>query len=105
MAKWLYLVHTNCKDPAREAEFNDWYTKVHIPDVLKASPGFLKATRYEADSSSKTPSKYVAVYEIESDNIEQTLARLWENVGRWRAQGRMSDLTVIVQQEIYRQMG
>lgn len=105
MAKWLYLIHTNCKDPAREAEFNDWYNKTHIPDILKGSPGFLKATRFEADSTSKTPSKYIAVYEIESDSIEQTMAKHRENVGRLRAQGRMSDLTVMVQQELYRKMG
>ena len=105
MAKWLFLAHTNCKDPAREAEFNEWYDKVHIPDILKGLPEFLKATRYEAHGSSKTPSKYVAVYEIESSDIEQTMARLWENVRIWSAQGRMSDLTVMVQQEIYCQMG
>jgi len=32
MEKWVYFVHTNCLDPAREKEFNDWYDKVHLPE-------------------------------------------------------------------------
>ena len=30
----ILVALTNCKDPAREEEFNRWYTDVHIPDIL-----------------------------------------------------------------------
>ena len=28
-----YLVFTNCTDPARDEEFNRWYTHTHVPDL------------------------------------------------------------------------
>jgi hypothetical protein len=34
MAKWLLIVETNCSDPARESEFDEWYDRIHLPDVL-----------------------------------------------------------------------
>jgi len=47
----------------KEAEFNDWYHKVHIPDVLKY-PGCLSAHRYKA-TSGEDKFQYMAVYEFE----------------------------------------
>ena len=35
MAKWLLVVGSNCADAARETEFNEWYEKTHLPDVLE----------------------------------------------------------------------
>lgn len=32
MAKWLVAVDSNCSDPEREEEFNEWYNEVHLPD-------------------------------------------------------------------------
>ena len=101
MAKWLYFVRTNCKDPNRESEFNDWYNKIHIPDILVGTPAFTRATRYESYGMFETPSKHLAIYEIESNDIEQTMMGHQENVGRLRAQGRMSDLTSLVAREMY----
>ncbi|MBI4334160.1 MAG: hypothetical protein HY673_23095 [Chloroflexi bacterium] len=86
--KWLYIVHGMPKDPTREAEFNDWYDNVHIPDILKGSPGFVKATRYESQDVSSTPAKYMTVYEIESDDIEETMKRHHEDIADLHARGR-----------------
>ena len=101
MSKWLYIVRTNCKDPDREPEFNDWYNKIHIPDILASTPAFTRATRYESHGMFETPSKYLAIYEIESNDIEQTMMAHRENVDRLRAQGRMADLTNLVAREMY----
>ena len=30
----LFLIESNCICPEREKEFNDWYDRVHIPDLL-----------------------------------------------------------------------
>ena len=46
MAKAIVLVFTDCADPAREAEFNEWYNNTHVPDILQAE-GFVAATRYQ----------------------------------------------------------
>ena len=77
MAKFLMLVETNCNDPAREAEFNDWYDNIHIPDTLEA-PGFIKATRYENLKPSEGKGKFLALYDIEADDIDQAMKGLSE---------------------------
>ena len=36
--KALLLVHTNVASAEQEQEFNDWYDKVHIPQLLERIP-------------------------------------------------------------------
>ncbi|MFC1861353.1 hypothetical protein ACFLYL_03685 [Chloroflexota bacterium] len=79
MAKWLYIVETNCKDVAREDEFNDWYDNIHLPDKLETT-GFIKATRYEITESVEGKGRFLATHEIETDDIDQTMNTLEENL-------------------------
>lgn len=64
----IFLVYTDLSDPKFEEEFNDWYSKEHLPELL-ALPGFLDAARYVAV---KGGPKYLAAYEIESVEAVQT---------------------------------
>lgn len=48
----------------KDAEFNEWYSDTHIPEVV-ALPGFVSAQRYEFASDAPTPYRYATVYEIE----------------------------------------
>ncbi len=52
-------------DPAVEAEWFDWYKRVHVRDVL-AQPGFLRATIYKADADNREWPRYVVMYEVAS---------------------------------------
>ena len=103
MAKWLLVMSTDCNDPSRENEFNDWYDKIHLPDILE-TPGFVKATRYENTDPSVSTGKFLAVYEIETENIDKTMAALQENLNKKRQQGRRSELVVVVSRAAYRQI-
>jgi hypothetical protein len=77
---WLMLVMTENTNPARDSEFNDWYDKIDIPDVLRV-PGYMRARRGreqgmpESTESNppKEPIKYVALYDIESQAIDKTI--------------------------------
>ncbi len=42
-------------------EFNEWYEKVHVPEVL-ACPGFLSARRGRSNDGRQ---RFLAVYELE----------------------------------------
>jgi len=44
MAKYTFVVLTN-PTSSKEAEYNEWYNKQHIPDVLNV-PGFVAAQRF-----------------------------------------------------------
>ena len=103
MAKWFYMVESDSADASREAEFNEWYEKIHLPDVLE-TPGFIRATRYENTESLEGKAKFLAVYEIESDDIDGALKTLRGNLDRKRAEGRFSELLVVVSRGVYRQI-
>jgi len=96
MAKATVLVFTNCADPAREKEFNEWYDNTHVPDVLE-TPGFVGCTRYEMiGNPGPGQGKFLAVYEVESDDLPSTMAGLQQRVAQLAAQGRMIDCLRVV---------
>ena len=103
MEKWVYLVDTNCLEPSREKEYHEWYNQVHLPDVLE-TPGFKRATRYENSEPAEGQGKFLAVYEVETEDIAQTMATHQANVAKKREQGRMSELASVVSRALYRQI-
>jgi hypothetical protein len=103
MAKWLSVVGTNCVDAAREAEFNRWYDEIHLPDVLE-TPGLVRATRYENTAPAEGQAKFLALYEIETDDYDNFSKAVSENMAKKRAQGRISELMVIVSRGVYKQI-
>jgi hypothetical protein len=103
MERWLLTVESNCCDPSREKEFNKWYDTVHLPDILE-TPGFVRAVRYENTSPAEGQGKFLAMYEIETDDLAQTLAAFDEIVNARAKQGRMSELVIAVGGGLYRQV-
>lgn len=78
MPRYNLFAFTNAV-PGREDEFNDWYTGVHLADVLKL-PGVKAAQRYRMSEVQHRPGphpwSYMAVYEIEIDDLNETLSAL-----------------------------
>jgi len=103
MERWLLTVESNCCDPSREDEFNDWYDNIHLPDILE-TPGFVSAVRYENTSPAEGQGKFLAMYEIETGDLASTLAEFDEIVNARAKQGRMSDLVIAVGGGLYRQV-
>jgi hypothetical protein len=94
MARYLYFAFSDCKDPAREEEFNKWYSNMHLPDMLEV-PGMIKATRYvSADPKEGEHRKYLALYELETDDINDFNSKVRERGERTIEEGRFSDLPV-----------
>lgn len=88
MAKYTFLAMTN-PVAGKEAEFNEWYDTHHIPDVVNV-PGFVSGQRFRlADSQfggeGSKIYKYLALYEIETDDIAATIKEL-------RARGGTADI-------------
>ena len=97
--RWVNLVETNCGDASREQEFNDWYTNTHLPDVLE-TPGFMAATRYEMKEFRDGRGKYFTLYEIETDDIDKTMAVRVEKRVKEVEQGRGSKLWAPVWRDV-----
>jgi len=92
MARFLLFAFSDCKDPAREDEFNEWYDNMHIPDMLEV-PGMISATRWvSAESRENQQRKYLALYELETDSVEEFDGKVRERGMRTVKEGRFSDL-------------
>lgn len=79
MAKHVLVVMTNAWKERHE-ELNRWYDEVHVPDLLKV-PGVVSAQRFEAgpavlSTTSASPYRYLALYEIEADSAEDAMHAL-----------------------------
>jgi hypothetical protein len=80
--KTYYTVYSNPM-PGKDAEFNDWYNDVHLAEVLQID-GFVSAQRFqlaETQVIDDQPYRYLAMYEIESDAIEQTVQNMMAAAG------------------------
>src|SRR5690349_3728441 len=86
MQRWICVVENNC-DPGREAEFNDWHERVHVPDVL-ATPGYVRARRYVNREARDGRGKYMTMYDIETSDIAATLNARREREAEEARQGR-----------------
>ena len=84
MAKYTFVVLSNPTTPGQEAEYNEWYNKIHIPDVLNV-PGFVAAQRFKLAEAQfgdgPHAHRYLALYEIETDNAQASLDELKKRVG------------------------
>jgi hypothetical protein len=98
MARGILLVLSGPTSPEVDAEYNEWYDNVHIPEIL-ALAGFVSARRFrvpEAQLASRGgaegvraafPHRYVATYEVEAPD----LAKPVEALAAARPSLRMSD--------------
>src|SRR5262245_43204825 len=84
-------------EAAREAEFNRWYDREHVPDAVRLLPGCLGAARYrvvEGDGSHQ----YMAVYAFPSeaalgralhgDGIKELISLYDQDVGEFSTSRR-----------------
>lgn len=105
--EWLYLLESHNTDPTREAEFNRWYDEVDIPDVLQV-PGFKRARRGRVldivNITGKVKGEYIAIYDIETDDIEHSISELYAAAREMSARGRDSELLKVTEANYYRVM-
>lgn len=84
MTNNILLVLTNPL-PGREVEYNQWYSEVHLAEVLQR-PGFVSARRFrlgkgqlDLDGFAQSQHSYLALYEIDGD-AEVALAHVKEEM-------------------------
>jgi hypothetical protein len=78
MAKGVILVESRPSSPDREQEYNTWYDEVHIPELL-ALDGIVAARRLRPVDGD---GPYVALYEIEGDDLRAILDNMFANAGQ-----------------------
>ena len=76
MSRHVFAVMTNPVE-GREAEFNAWYDDRHVHDIVRL-PGLVSAQRFRLsrEQSTATPYQYLVLYEIETDDLAETIREL-----------------------------
>lgn len=74
MARGVYVVLARPVSAEHDGELNDWYDGTHIPELL-AVPGFVSARRFRRVGGDGV-AEYLAVYEIEADDLVAPVAEL-----------------------------
>ena len=76
MARYKLVTQTRPVE-GREAEYNEWFQNVHMRQVV-ALPGFRGAQRYRLARSldPSPPAPYLAIYDIETTDIDAVLGGL-----------------------------
>lgn len=80
--KYTLVVLTNAV-PGKEAEFNEWYSKKHLEDVISV-PGFVSAQRFQVVGEPVAADplfRYFASYEIETDDPKGAIDEMMKRAG------------------------
>lgn len=81
MTRQYVLVISDCK-PGREAEYNDYYDKRHIPDILAHQPEVVSAQRFGVSphfAPDGVPAwRFSTLYTVETDDMDGYLQRSTE---------------------------
>jgi hypothetical protein len=99
--EWLMMVKSRNLEPAKEAEFEHWYNDIDIPDVLKV-PGYERARRGHALTGEKP---YVALYQIDSADIDKTIIGMLMASWRMDQVGRGTPLIKVTERLYYERAG
>jgi hypothetical protein len=74
---WVGMNTSPDTDPAAVAEFSQFYSTVHVPEVVASNPGFVRGTRYELlqpDPRGDYGPRWLAVYEMDGEAAARTYA-------------------------------
>jgi len=85
--KYKMVVFTNAVE-GRDKDFNDWYQNTHLKQIVSIK-SFKVAQRFRFHTNivpgAADPSRYMAIYDIETDDIGVALGAM----GELAASGRM----------------
>src|ERR1700722_15289943 len=81
MAKHILMAFSN-PHPGTDAEFNKWYDDIHLQEILSVK-GYVSAQRFHVSDAQMVGRagpvhKYLTIYEVETDDLKQTLSDLNE---------------------------
>lgn len=76
-ASWINAITVDIEPPHAE-EFSDWYSKVHVPEIL-ACPGWLAGRRFECVDGEP---RFLAIYDL-ADPVTPFTSPQWRDAVGW----------------------
>jgi hypothetical protein len=83
------FAYTMSNDPAVEAEWNEWYDTVHVPDMMSAG-AFAATTRWERLDRPAFGPAYLTLYDIALADVAEAVARSGAIMPGLHASGRLN---------------
>lgn len=68
------LAHVLPNDPAQERDWDEWYDREHVPDMM-ASEAFSGVTRWRREPRAPVGPNHITLYDVELDSIELAVER------------------------------
>ena len=98
----------DCTDTAKEAEFNEWYNEILIPNVQAL--GFIRNAKRFVNVLSDSPTfqgrpKYLALWEVYHDDLKQAHQEIKERVVELKAKIKSFDAYVKLVDTLYGRIG
>ena len=88
----MLLAWSSPVDEASAEEFHQWYEGTHVPEVREAVPGIVDVRRYalnDLGADGRPATRFLAVYELETDDLAASAAALGAAAGRFTPTGTM----------------
>jgi hypothetical protein len=105
----LFIAFARCNDAKREAEWDDWYDNVHLPDIVGTGAAWV-ASRWEvadrpAQGYPAVGFTHAAIYELEGPDVADRVRTIFEEGPRFQAAGRTHPNNIIADVAILRAFG
>jgi hypothetical protein len=84
----LFMVFSKCNVPENLEAWNEWFDAVHVPDMMETG-GFHAATRWERLVPDTHRPNHLIIYEIQIDDLEQSVRNILERIPDLKARGRI----------------
>jgi hypothetical protein len=87
VAEGLFIAYSSAV-PGKDAEYEEWYQQIHIPDVRAAIPSITAVNRYklvDLQGGGNGAPRYIAVYELGDADVATAAGQL----GAAGAEGRL----------------
>lgn len=98
------LIATNCTDPARDHEFNEWYDRVHTPEVLRSGM-VSRGIRYRNADPEKSGPGYLAIHELMWADLTEVAEHVKRMRARLTAERHFPPMVEIVRTESWQRIG
>ncbi len=83
----VLFIGVNIKDQAKDKEFNEWYNKEHLMDVLSTGV-YHRATRWQNTNPQPGIPKYIAFYETERTDPDAARTDMSKGMEEMRRTGK-----------------
>lgn len=100
----IRAVYTRCANPAQLRSFNEWYDRVHVPDIL-ASGLTRRGFRYRNSDPQENGPDYLSIWELETDVLEPVNDSFGRMAGRLAEEGRIHPAREVTRRGMWRRVG